>query len=118
MTILIEIQVKKVILSNPVLLGSSRATVESNAQFLYSLGVDAGENSWLLGTTVKKKREKMAWVLREVFDYREAPQEKKKDLIYSMQDFLKDRLHLLSRSLNGLEKRKCQLRETAAEYLK
>ena len=109
---------KEVILKKPGLLTSSRVTVESSTQFLYSLGLDAGKNSWLLGTTMKKKREKMTWMLREVFDYGEAPLEKKKDLIHSMHDMVRDRPNLLFRSVNYLEERKDELREKAVDYLK
>ena len=109
---------KEVVLNNPVLLTNSHVTVESSVQFLHSLGVDYGKNSLLLSTTVQKKREKMAWMLRAVFDYGEAPQEKKKDLIHSMHDMVRNRPNLLFSSVNYLEKRKDQLRETALEYLK
>ena len=109
---------KEVVLNNPGLLGNSRVTVESSVQFLQSLGVDYGKNSLLLSTTVQKKRERMAWMLREVFDYGESPQEKKKDLIHSMHDLFRDQPNLLLSSVNYLEKRKDQLREKATEYLR
>ena len=107
---------KEAILRDPVLLGSSRVTVESNTQFLYSLGVNLRENLGLLGTTVKKKREKMAWMLNELFDYGEAFPEEKKDLIYSMRDLVRDKPDLLFRSVNYLEERKDALRQAAARY--
>ena len=107
---------KEAVLGNPVLLGSSRVTVESNTQFLYSLGVNLRENLGLLGTTMKKKREKMAWMLNELFDYGGAFPEEKKDLIYSMRDLVRDKPDLLFRSVNYLEERKDVLRQDAARY--
>ena len=57
-------------------------------------------------------------MLREVFDYGEAPREKKKDLIHSTHDMVSDQPNLLFRSVDYLEKRKDTLREKAVEYLK
>ena len=80
---------RDLILNNPGLLANSRVTVESSVQFLHSLGIDYLKNPLMLNSTAQNKRKKMAWMLREVFDYREAPQEKKKDLIHSTQGFRK-----------------------------
>ena len=62
--------------------------------------------------------EKMAWMLREVFDYREALPEKKQAIIHNMHDFVRDQPKLLFYSVANLEKRKDRLREKAVEYLK
>ena len=107
---------RDLILNSANLLGSSRATVESNVQFLHSAGIDIGKNRLLLGTTMNKKREKMAWALREVFHYRETSPEKKRELFPSLNNMIRDHPELLAYSITSLEKRKDALRERAVEY--
>ena len=62
------------------LLGSAQETIESNVQYLWSHGMGY-QDGILLGTTQQKKREKVAFLLREVFDYRSLNPEEKKEAI-------------------------------------
>ena len=99
---------RELLVSQAQLLGISPETINANVQYLYSLGIDYN-NGFLLGTTPQKKREKMAWLLREVFDYRES--ENKKETIHRMYDFVRGNTRYLIKSIKTLEKEKYNIRE-------
>jgi len=90
------------------LLGISRETISANVQYLHSLGIYYN-NGFLLGTTTQLKRKKMAWLLREVFDYRTS--ENKKETIHRMYEFVRDNPKYLITSISNLEKEKYKIRE-------
>ena len=99
------------------LLGIPPETIEANVQFLHHRGIDYN-NGLLLGTTAQLKRKKMAWMLRELFDYRQTASEDKEAVIGSLYDFVRDNPNLLVPSISTLEKRMDKLREKAKDYLK
>ena len=101
---------KDLLTNQAQLLGISPETINSNVQYMYSLGIDYND-AFLLGSVPQKKREKMAWLLREVFDYRES--ENKKETIHKMYDFVRDNLRYLRKSINALEKEKYEIRKKA-----
>jgi len=94
---------RELIFNQAQLLGIPPKTIESNVQYLDSLGIDYN-NGLLLGTTTKLKRKKMAWLLREIFDYRKS--EDKNQTIYKMREFVKSNPSYLVKSIPALEKAK------------
>ena len=101
--------------NQPQLLGISPETMNANVQFLYNIGIDYNE-AFLLGTTPQLKRKKMAWMLRELFDYKTLPQEQRRGAIDGLYDFVKENPDVLTRSINFMEKTKDKLREIVTEY--
>ena len=97
------------------LLGISPETMNANVQFLYSTGIDYND-AFLLGTTPQLKRKKMAWMLRELFDYRNLPQDQKKEAIDGMYDFVRDNPTVLTKSINSMERTKEKLIERVTQY--
>jgi len=97
------------------LLGISPETTNANVQFLYELGINY-RDAFLLGSTPQLKRKKMAWMLRELFDYRNLQQEQKRYVIHRLYDFVKDNPNLLVKSINSLERSRERLREKVENY--
>jgi len=108
---------RRLILDNPNLLTISPETIDANVQFLYGLGIDY-YNASLLRTTPKLKRSKMAWMLRELFDYEILNENQKRDAIYSLYEFLRDNSSILKKSISYMEKNKERLKEKASDYKK
>ena len=98
------------------LLGISPETINANVQFLHRRGINYND-AFLLGTTPQLKRQKMAWMLRELFDYRSLPQEKRRGAINGLYDFIRDEPKVLTKSINSMEKSKYSLRERVAQYI-
>ena len=113
---------RNLLIDNPQLLGISPETMEANIQYLHSIGIDYNEDSllWvmLLGSKPSTKRKKLAWMLRELFDYRSVPQEKKKTLINILYGFVRNNPSLLVKSIKTLERKRDKLRERALNYKK
>ena len=97
------------------LLGISPETINANVQFLYSMGIDYN-NAFFLGTTTQLKRKKIAWILRELFDYRNLPQEQRRDSISDLYDFIRDNPRVLTKSINAMERGKNRLRERVSPH--
>ena len=106
---------RDLLLNQPSLLNISPETIEANVQFLYELGIDY-YNSPLLKTTPELKHKKMAWMLRELFDYNILNEDQKRDAIYSLYEFLRDNPSVLIKSIKYMEKSKEKLREKASRY--
>ena len=101
-------------MTNLQLLGSNAETLEGNVQFLSDLGVSpevVRKYASLLGTRPQKKRGVMAWMLRELFDYRDLPEEEKPYALKGLRDFVRDRPYLLERSINYLESERSRLQK-------
>ncbi|MDO8460109.1 MAG: hypothetical protein Q7S74_03300 [Nanoarchaeota archaeon] len=94
------------------LLGNSPKTINANVQYLSSLGIDYN-NGLLLGTTPKQKRRKMAWLLREIFDYRNS--EYKKETIHRMRKFVRENPIYLIKSITTLERYRDKIKEKAGK---
>jgi hypothetical protein len=73
-------------------------------------------NGMLLGTKTQTKRKKLAWILREVFDYRTHPQDQRREVINNMYKFVADNPHLMIKSTKALEGMKEKLVEKAEQY--
>ena len=97
------------------LLGMPKETIEANVQYLHSIGVDYN-NGILLGTKPQTKREKLAWMLRELFDYREVPAGLKRSVIHDLYEFVREDSYLLNKSINSLERNRERLREKIQEF--
>ncbi len=106
---------KDLLINHANLLGIPPETIESNIQYMHSLGIDYN-NNFLLGTTTQLKRKKMAWLLRELFDYRDLAQEQKKDAVEGLYDFVRDNTHVLWKSIKYMEKNREKLRRKAEPY--
>ncbi|MEM4625735.1 MAG: hypothetical protein QXJ28_03165, partial [Candidatus Pacearchaeota archaeon] len=64
-----------------------------------------------------KKREKVAWMLRELFDYdNEENLENKRNVINRLYEFLRDNPYILSYSLSKLNEKKNKLKYIARRY--
>ena len=92
------------------LLGITPETINSNVQCLNSLGIDYN-NGILLGTTSQLKRKKMAWLLREVFDYRNFPETEKQETIQRMYKFVRENPQYLIKSISTLGKEKDKIKQ-------
>ena len=90
------------------LLGITPETISANVQYLHGLGIDYNDG-FLLETTSQLKRKKMAWMLREVFDYQNS--EDKKGAIERMCGFVRDNPQYLIKSIPALEKAKDKIKE-------
>ena len=97
------------------LLEIPKETIEENVQYLHSIGMDYN-NGFLLGTRPQTKRKKLAWLLREVFDYRNIPQDQKMEAINRLYSFVRENPKNLIRSIATLNRNKDKLREKAKEY--
>ena len=71
-------------------------------------------NPMLLGTTPANKREKIACLLREVYDYRKLGPDEKKSAIKKVYRLVSDEPKLLFYSISTLEKRKDAIRQKVA----
>jgi len=107
------------------LLGISPETIEANVQNLYSIGIDY--NNALLGTKPQTKRQKIAWMLKELFDYqsphkphkvvvRYSTDETARVAIHSLYDFIRYGPKILIKSINSMEETKDKLRERVVKY--
>ena len=92
------------------LLGIPPRTINANVQYLHSLGIDYN-NAFLLGTTSQLKRKKMAWLLREVFDYREVPENRKQETIGKMYEFVRENPQYLVKSISALDRAKEKIKK-------
>ncbi len=101
--------------SQAQLLGISPETMNANVQFLHGVGINY-DDAFLLGTTPQLKRKKIAWMLRELFDYRNLVQERRRDAIDGLYDFIRDDPRVLTKSVTSLERSKDSLRERVAQY--
>ncbi len=106
---------KKLLMNQGQLLSIPPVTFCANAQYSRHLQVNY-KNPVFLGTSVQLKRKKMAWILREVFDYRIVPKEDKKYTIKALYNFIQDNLTYLRDSINTLEKEKHKIRTKAISY--
>ena len=107
---------KELLLKQPQILEITKKTFEANLQYLNYLDIDYKDNVLLLGTTSQLKRGKLAYLLREVFDYRNVNQSEKKKTIYSLYNFIKNNPSTLVYSIKTLEKEKLKLRKKAMKY--
>ncbi len=106
---------KSLLINQAALLGIPTETINANVQFMHSIGINYN-NGFLLGTKPQTKRQKMAWMLRELFDYREVPEEQREDTMNKLYCFIRDNPRTLVSSINTLEKTKDKLREKAGPY--
>jgi hypothetical protein len=106
---------KEILLQQAPLLGVSPDTLESNVQWFADRKFAYG-NGVLLGTKTQTKRKKLAWILREVFDYRTHPQDQRRKVINNMYKFVADDPRLMIKSIEALEGMKEKLVEKAEEY--
>ena len=102
---------KELLLNQAQLLGIPAETIEASVQQLSSLGINYN-NGILLGTTAQLKRKKMAWILREIFDYRNSLD--KKQTIREMYSFIKTNPRYLTKSIPTLERAKIKMLEKLA----
>ena len=106
---------KEILLQQAQLLGVSPDTLESNVQWFADRKFAYG-NGMLLGTKTQTKRKKLAWILREVFDYRTHQQDQRREVINNMYSFVADNPNLMIKSTEALERMKDKLVEKAEQY--
>ncbi len=88
---------RKDILENPQYLGYSRKTAFAHVSYLYEFGVN--HEQFLVITTPKCKRKKVAVLLREKYGYDEnLNNNEKKELIENAKRFVRSKPHILSMS--------------------
>ena len=63
----------------------------------------------------KTKRKKLAWILRELFEYRTVPEEKRNETIRELYSFIRKRPNILVRSITYLERNKDRLKDLVSE---
>ena len=105
---------RELLMSQPQLLGIPSETINANVYYLHSLGIDY-HNAFLLGTTSQLKRKKMAWLLREVFDYRDIPESKKRETIQKMYGCIRENPQYLVKSISALERAKDNIKQRISE---
>jgi hypothetical protein len=100
------------------LLGTPSQTMMSNVQYLRMFfRIEPNKNAMLLGTTVSLKRAKFAFLLREVFDYREAKTaETKAERIEVARMFLNRNSRLLLLPIGDLKKNVEGLKRKAEKF--
>lgn len=98
------------------ILTMSSSTVEAAIQYLSSQGFNYRKIPILLNSKPQTKRKKLAWILREVFDYRSAGNQKK-STIRNMYKFVRENPKLLIQSIAALEENRKKLREKAQSYV-
>ena len=99
-----------ILTSQAQLLGIPPETINANVQYLNSLGIDYN-NGILLGTTSQLKRKKAAWILREVFDYKNVPETEKQETVKRMYKFVRENPRYLVKSISALEKEKDKIKQ-------
>jgi len=102
---------RDLLISQAQFLGIPPETINSNVQYLASIGIDYNNPVLLLGTTSQLKRRKMAWLLREVFDYREAPENRRLEIIQRMYEFVRENPLYLVKSISALERARNKIRQ-------
>jgi hypothetical protein len=108
---------RDLICRNPRLLDFSSASVESTVQHLSSIGLDY-HNAVLLSSSPRRKREKIAFMLREFFDYDSSfPDKQKKEKIHVLYSFLAINNYILTRSLVWLERNREKLNEKIHKFI-
>jgi len=85
-------------------------------QYLYSIGINSdntelGTYAILLGTKPRKKREKVAWILRELSDYQILPNDMKRAEIQKVYSFVGQKPYLLIKSIKFLSNNKERLQQ-------
>jgi hypothetical protein len=106
---------KDLLLNHAELLAIPPETMEANVQYLYSIGLNCSYK--LLQTTHTNKRKKLAWILGEVFDYRQQEYEDRRIVIRGLYKFICNRPELLGRSISELKRNKEKLKKEAKRYL-
>lgn len=101
---------KRLLFDQPQLLGVSSTTMLANVQYLEYLGIKSNYGA-LLSTKPQTKRAKMAWLLRELFDYWKVPEESRPETIRNVYAFTRVHPNVLVYSISTLEKRKSELRK-------
>ncbi|HLD00385.1 MAG TPA: hypothetical protein VJC39_01440 [Candidatus Nanoarchaeia archaeon] len=107
---------KEILLKQAQLLGISPETITANVQWHNDLRMSSMDGI-LLGTKPQTKREKLAWILREVFEYRRIAEEDKKPVIKLMYDFVRHNPKLILDSINTLERKKEKIKQKMSNYL-
>jgi len=102
---------KKTLTTYAQLLGITPETIAASVGHLYSLNIPYEGRGVLLGTRPHIKREKMAWLLREVFDYRTT--EDKRTARESMYRFVQNNPSHLTYSIPWMERNREKLRKKA-----
>ncbi len=110
----------KDLLLSSSLLTISTNTIEANVQYLKHINIyneiDDTAKIILLGTKPQTKRKKIAWILREVFDYRDKYGVIKKETISNMYRFIKENPKVLIPSISKLENNVDKLKEKSYNY--
>jgi hypothetical protein len=100
---------RDILTTKATILGVSPATLEANIQWFADKDI-SHKRGLLLTVKPQTRRKKLAWMLREVFDYRQVSTEDRSTTIDQMYDFVRDSPDLLFNSINKLQKRKNELR--------
>ncbi|MCK5283125.1 MAG: hypothetical protein KAK00_06970 [Nanoarchaeota archaeon] len=106
---------RELLTNYPSLLGTHPQTINANVQYLHSIGMDYGKGV-LLGTTTQLKRKKMAWMLRELFDYKQLSDEQKPEAIRALYNFVRENPNYLIKSISTMERTKDKIREKVTTY--
>jgi hypothetical protein len=102
------------ILTNAQLLGNNPTTLESTIQYLSLHGISP--TGILMGTTPKNKRKKVAYLIRNLFQYQELSPEQKRDAVGQVYGLARDNPNLLAKSTKALDKMMPQLQEKVYQY--
>jgi DNA-binding transcriptional regulator YhcF (GntR family) len=102
------------ILTNAQLLGNNPTTLESNIQYLSLHGISP--TGLLMGTTPQNKRKKVAYLLRELFDFGNLQQAEKRQTVEQVYDLVREKPQLMIDSIKTLERKLPQLREQLVQY--
>ncbi|TAL51465.1 MAG: hypothetical protein EPN86_06590 [Nanoarchaeota archaeon] len=107
---------RKHIIAQPGLVGTNEAMVESNVQYLDSLGVNY-LSSLLLITKPATKRLKIGWILREILGYRTALDEDKPKLLATAVGYASEHPSFLIHSIDYLESHNEELAISVGKYM-
>ncbi len=110
---------RNIFTKRPSLLGFSPETFKACVQHMEYMGLKIDEKrAYLLQIKPAAKRKKLAWMLRELFDYRKIPEEYKKRTIETLYSFVRVYPSKLMYSYRKLEREKEYLKKTVSEFVK
>jgi hypothetical protein len=118
-----EEEAKNFLIEQPQLLTIPNQTIEANLNFLSTHSIASNNRivqAIMLGTTVRTKLSKIAWLLREVFDYKASSlvtMAEKQRVVQIAYDLVREKPSILVESLNTLNRQKKSLKAYAADYL-
>ena len=101
----------------PAVLATSPETLEANFQYAAASSMDYRTNLVLMVIKPNTKREKMAWMTRELTPYRVSATQTRKELLREVQCFVREHPWTLTRSITALQQDRLSLEAMMGGYV-